>query len=283
VPEAMAQRPTLAAATWSGRLAAEAIGVLLVVAFSGWLLYGNALSSHKHVAVLRVVTALLPPHMDERGQGREADIIRTALPDQTIAFHLQPFGRHWSAFLSDERFDAVTTVPDAVNDKLKGYRSQTYIRFQNGIGYRRDRFPGTSTELGLGDLAGRRVVAFAGAAKILPGLSGHIKDYPLYLEEKDKRVHSALLIGDEVDAVVADGAIFFEYNKRLGAKRSIDTKFVALACATPYHMVFRSADVRDAFNRGLLAHSSDIRLIEERFLAAERRRERGYYVKSCDQ
>lgn len=175
-----------AIACWYDRncLLAESIGLVLACIAVGTILYGEAATRADESEKIRIVTGLVPPYMDERGRGREAEIITAVLAEayrsDQIEFHVQPFTRHWSSFLSDDRYDAVTTVPGGLD--IGGYPSSFYIHYQNGIGYRRAGFPDGLDDFGFAMLAGRRVVAFGGAAQILPGLGKATGEFALYLE-----------------------------------------------------------------------------------------------------
>src|SRR5947208_16029938 len=61
---------------------------------------------------LSVVVGLVPPHMNENRTGREADYLGYLFEGREVGFFVQPFTRHWSSFLNEERFDAVATVPE---------------------------------------------------------------------------------------------------------------------------------------------------------------------------
>jgi polar amino acid transport system substrate-binding protein len=232
-------------------------GIMFVIALFGWILYLNAAARIGHEAI-KIVTSLLPPYMDESGEGQEAEIIRAALAEGyrevdrsvTVEFYVQLFSRHWMSFLTDSRYDAVTTVPEAMH--IQGFKSDRYVDYQNGVGYRRSSFPDGFAEFNFDKLARRRVIAFAGAAGIIPGLKAKRDAFSLYLEEPDQRIHSKLLLEGVIDVVLADGKIFSEYNRRLTGGHGIpDEGFAAVFCPTHYRMVFRSDEVRAKFDRGL--------------------------------
>lgn len=93
-----------------------------------------------------------------------------------------------------------------------------------------------------------------------------------------------MLIDGTVDAVIADGAILFEYNRRLGSAGVLaDMEFAPVFCATPYRMVFRKAQARAAFDEGMakLRASGALERIEERFIAEHRLVDTGYNNRSC--
>jgi polar amino acid transport system substrate-binding protein len=261
----------------SGLVALAMLGAIVLAAS---VLYAEARPASLDSTTVRIVTPLLPPHMTERGRGREASLIRAALFPNKVEFHVQPFERHWSSYLSDDRFDAVSTVP--TDRALSGYASDPYIFYQNGISFNPRTYRGPHPR-DLTDLKGQRVIAFAGALQILAELRDLVPSYQLYLEEKDQRIHSLLLHRKTVDAVVADGAIVFEYNRRLAPGYVDDTIFVPMSCSTPYRLVFRNADLRDDFNAGLgrLESTGRYGQIESKFMRDNDLKRRGYQIERC--
>jgi polar amino acid transport system substrate-binding protein len=207
---------------------------------------------------LRIAAGEVPPHMDGFGQGREADVIRAALRRAgraDVEFHVGPFSRHWRTYARDPRLNAVATVP--VGMALEGYATQPHIAYRNGVIYRRTQFPNGLGEKPLETLAGRRVVAFADASRILPGLGEAIPRFASYAEYDDQYVHSAMLAQGAVDAVIADRLIVDAYSRELLGGRWNDPDqrlvFDPIFCPTRYHMVFRSEALGAAFDRGLAA------------------------------
>lgn len=268
------------------RVLGECLGLMAIAVGLGFILYAQGKSRASEPERIRIVTGLVPPYMDELGRGREAEIIVAALSEafrpEQIDFFVQPFTRHWSSFLSDDRYDAVTTVPNGL--RISGYESEVYIHYQNGIGYRRAAFPDGFRGFSYESLSGRRVVAFGGAAQILSGLAAHTRSFALYADEKDQRIHSQLLIQGVVDAVIADGAILLEYNRRLDAGGVLnDITFAPVFCATPYRMVFRKAEHKTVFDAGIrrLEASGALKEIENRFLAENRLADYGYGIRDC--
>lgn len=252
----------------SRRSAAVTIGLVWVILLALFLMFLSAGQSQRQrgsrdPARLLIVTALLPPHMDEGGEGREARIIRevfrAADPAVQVEFFVLPFSRHWASFLSHSRFHAVTTVPTSEQPivRIEGYESRPYITYRNGIGYRCDQFGGSAGAVTLSALAGHPVAGFAGAAGILPELADAAPSFSSYREWRNQRNQTARLLEGEVDAVIADGAIVRHYVELFQAARRADgapspaTGFSPVFPATTYHMVFRSQEWRDLFDRGL--------------------------------
>lgn len=284
--------------------ARRAAPVLFLVAAIGFVFFASGAttyaSRHQRQDTIRIAAAILPPHMTEAGTGREADIIRAALIEggvsEPVEFFVLPFTRHWNAYQRDPRFDAVATAPmpppsdgrpaqSTSTLDFDGFPSERYIEYENGIVYRRSDFPRGLDRDPLHALADKRVVAFAGASAILPGLRERVSDFALYVERDDQYEHSAMFVGRGVDAIIADRLIIDEYNRRILGQEyetfAPQLEFDPLYCPTPYRLVFRRDALRLAFNRGLrsLIESGKLAEINERYRAGaeleEAQRERG--------
>ncbi len=222
---------------------------------------------------IRIATALLPPQVNENGEGREAEIIIAALRGggitKPIQFHVMPFTRHWQLFKTDTRYHAVTTVPTEL--ELDGLRSDTYIEYQNGAIYRLDMFPDGLGMDPLQLIQTKRVVAFAGATTILPSMKKVSEVAPVYLERQDQASHSIMFSNKIVDIVIADELIFDYYNRKLPRNNSTLNdeliEFDPIFCPTPYQVIFRDVYLRDAFNRGLqlLRSNGTLRSINRKY------------------
>lgn len=230
--------------------------VIAAMATAAWSA-GSALTAVSDPQTVRIAAGALPPQMDRRGRGREAAIVRAALAEggerRPVEFFVTPFTRHWEAFKRDRRIDAVITTPATMS--MEGFVSDPYISYDNGIIYRRDQFPRGLTATPLEALKGKRVVAFAGAAGIIPGLVQAIPHFASYAEYQDQYVHSVMLARGYADAVIADRLIVDEYNRRVleadYASQSAGLVFMPAFCPTIYHVVFRTDAQRNQFNTGL--------------------------------
>ncbi len=204
---------------------------------------------------LSIVAGDLPPMITENGVGHEATIIKEVMAacGHTVKFRIVPFTRNWIEFQSGV-YDAVSTVPAGMD--LAGQRSVVYIRYQNGASV----LASSGLKIhSLGDLAGKSVISFAGAREILPGLQAEVHNFADYHENTNQLVHSNLLFAGRVDAVLGDGLIFAEYNRRLrerekaGETLSFNSNqsviFTAIFQPSPYVMVFKDGTLRDDFNR----------------------------------
>lgn len=252
---------------WLEYLLGAAIGTLFMLGMLG------GLPKFRNEGPIRISTALLPPQMKQDGSGREAEIIGAALKagniDRPIEFHIHPFTRHWQSFKSDSRYHAVSTVPDDLD--LDGPRSAVYIRYQNGVIYRVATFPDGLGASPTDALRKRRIVAFAGAATILPEVRILSSDSTMYLERQDQFSHSVMLANNIVDAVIAEELIFSFYMKSLTAtadSRSVGRiAFDPIFCPTRYRMVFRDDKLRDAFNIGFqrIRDNGLLKTLEDRY------------------
>ncbi|QCG95283.1 amino acid ABC transporter substrate-binding protein [Azospirillum sp. TSA2s] len=214
-------------------------------------------------AAARPVTILapeLPPMMTADGSGREASIIKETLATcgHEAHFKVVPFGRHWNDYRDGVQaggpVDAVTTVPAGM--EMPGSRSVPYIHYQNGASVLKSS---GLTVRSLADLAGKRVITFSGAPDVLPGLRAAIPSFGDFRERADQMVHSNLLFAGRVDAVLADGLIFAEYNRQLQEKAKSagglpfdpaqPVQFTAIFPPTPYSMVFHDESLRADFDR----------------------------------
>lgn len=229
-----------------------------VTATAGGLLVGLAIAGACGSAWardVRIVAADLPPMVLGDGSGREERLIGEALAlcGHTAVFTVVPFGRHWSEYKGGG-YDAVATVPPGL--ALPGFASRPYIRYQNGASVL--VASGLSVH-SLDDLAGKRVITFSGGTEILPGLKEAASLFADLRELADQLIHSNLLFARRVDAVLADGLIFAEYNRRLRERvergdalpfdPTQDVAFTAIFPPSPYVMAFQDAALRDEFDR----------------------------------
>jgi len=227
----------------------------------GFFLIGLVASaSLADAAEIEIRAANLPPMMTEAGEGREAEIIRATLAQcgHSVRFTVEPFTRHWKSYESGEG-DAVATVPPGFG--LPGTETDHYIAFQNGVSVLAQ---GGLPVASLADLAGKEVIAFGGASGILPGLDTAKDSFKSYREVTDQIVQSRLLFAGRADAVIGDGMLFAEYNRRLregGQDLRFDPDqpvvFYKTFEPSPYAMVFRDPAVAADFDRCFVELSAD--------------------------
>jgi ABC-type amino acid transport substrate-binding protein len=255
------------------RLARVRLDRLALVLFIGAVV-STAAPQASRAADILVSAPELPPQVNESGGGREADSIRAILEacGHSVRFQLAPFGRHWRQYADRERFDAVTTVPPGM--ELPGHASPAYIRYQNGASV----LEGSGLRIeSVDDLEGLRIVTFEDGVNIL-GLQDQVERFKDIEEVANQVTHSRLLFRERVDAVLSDGLIFAEFNRRL---RQSDAPYIdadqqvifhAIFPPTPYRMVFRDQGLRDDFARchEQLEADGTLEAINERYVSRYR-------------
>lgn len=201
---------------------------------------------------IKILAGDLPPMMNPDGTGREAEIIKVTLErcGHSAKFEVQPFTRHWASF-KDGAGDAVTTVPPGL--PLPGTPTAQYIAYQNGVAYLASRSQPFET---LADLKGNSVVAFKGAAEIIPGFGDASKGFSEYREMADQITQNKLVFGGRAAAAVGDGMIFAEYSRQLQESKEAlpfdprqPVRFKALFAPSPYVMQFRNSAHAADFDR----------------------------------
>ncbi|MDX1738970.1 MAG: transporter substrate-binding domain-containing protein, partial [Alphaproteobacteria bacterium] len=161
---------------------------------------------------------------------------------------------------------------------MDGFVSVPYVKFHNGVSVLSSSGmqPGS-----LSDLGGKKVVAFAGADSILPGVADAKSSMKSYTEKSDQLSQSRLLFAGRADAVLGDGLIFAEYNaqlreeaknKKLPFDPNQEVSFYAIFDPTPYTMVFRSDDIQKDFDRcyGELKANGTIEAINTKYVDMHR-------------
>ncbi len=203
---------------------------------------------------ITIMAGNLPPHVNQDGTGREASLIREVMGacGHTVTFKVEPYTRHWESFRKGDG-DAVATVPAGLD--MPGAASEPYVSYQNGASVLAGSGRAVKT---LADLTGKKAVTFAGGKELLPGLKDMGGKMAELREQADQGIHSNLLFANRTDAVLGDGLIFAEYNKRLGEQAKSGKSlpfdpaqpvtFTAIFPPTPFVMVFRDQGLRDAFN-----------------------------------
>lgn len=206
-------------------------------------------------AELNIISAILPPNMNQQGEGREADIITETLAScgHSVQFKAQPFTRHWDTYRNNTQYDAVTTVPSDL--ELPGARSDIYIEYHNGLSTLKEANLKLSS---LSDLKDLRVIAFKGAKDMLPGLKEIIPTMKSYKEDARQINQSRLLFAKRTNVVLGDGLIFAAYNADLRAQSQSESlgfnpnqqvTFKAMFKPNGLTMMFRNSNMRDEFNK----------------------------------
>lgn len=213
----------------------------------------------EHRREFHIAAALLPPLMDERGEGAEANRLREVLEPISEAgaelkLHVLPYSRHWHAFVTDPRYDLVITVPEAMD--LGGSPTEPYIDYVNGIhaldplAWQGPLDIEAHGEAFLEQNRITRIAGFVGAADLIPGLRDLIPALDYYVETGSQYSQAALLLDGKVDAVIGDQKIVAEYVDRISRERFRRTSvpklsFVQILPSTRFKMVFRNSRDRE--------------------------------------
>jgi len=202
---------------------------------------------------LSILAPDLPGASESGGKGRDAETVRRVLQrcGHDAEFLIQPFGRHIYTYRDSNKADAVMTVPLAT--ELPGGSTAAYIWYQNGAIYDASR---TERVVSLDDLRGKDVVTFKDGVALL-GLEAVRPTFGSILEIANQRIHSHLLLLGRVDAILADGMIVAEINRRiltsstglLELDHAPDLKFAPIFAPAPFKLVFRDPSLAETFDR----------------------------------
>lgn len=203
---------------------------------------------------LRTAVGLsLPPYViHEQNRGLELDIAGQAL--RGCGYRIVPsyiaYGQVAQRFVSGQ-MDAALTMRE--QSGVKAYYSASYIRYQDmAISLRSRQLPIKSVQ----DLRHYRVLAFQNASQELGAeFAALAQGSPHYGETGQQIVQNRMLYSESVDVIVADRWIFQYYARQLQAAGE-PTAAVAWHDVLPalsYQVAFRSAGLRDCFNRQLAA------------------------------
>ncbi|TDP62741.1 substrate-binding periplasmic protein [Roseateles toxinivorans] len=106
------------------------------------------------------------------------------------------------------------------------------------------------------DLNGLTLVSFQGAANRYPEWLGPMKKAGNYVEVNDQAVQVKMLMLGRIDVVLSDRSIFRYFSLQLQrsgvALEAVDEQPFTAVNPQDYRPVFRSKQVRDDFNQGLL-------------------------------
>lgn len=189
----------------------------------------------------------------DKGKGLEERILNKLFNCMQVEYDyvIVPFGRHTNLFNSNDDYDAVATV--AANIDLKGHRTQSHIKYYNGITTLKEKNLDIRS---FADLKGLSVISFIGAKDVFPELKKIIPTMKAYKEVADQKSHSLLLFNERVDAIFSDGYIVSKYHAliREEHKEKIYHKavnFNLISDPTKFHVYFKSEKLRDKFNQCL--------------------------------
>lgn len=144
--------------------------------------------------------------------------------------------------------DIATLQPNEPNEPGLFF-SQPYIRYQNiAVSRRRDEL----TLQHPADLAGKSVIAFQGATKVLgPDYRDSIAQNPAYQETVDQRAQVDMLLFGRTQVVVLDRNIFTYHLQ--SATEPVEVSIHTLFGSTLYRAAFRDPVLQRSFDKALLS------------------------------
>lgn len=201
--------------------------------------------SRQQTPTVRVLAGEIPPMVNGDGSGVEIDHLRGLLdlePGVQLEVTVFPFSRHWRNFAALEGYDIIMTVPQTFD--LGGWNTEPYVRYRNGLVYRRADFPDGLGAAPLEQLRGRRVVGFAGASRLIGGVEQSREDFALYLERYSQFRQAAMLASGLADAIIAERSIIEYYLGEVGEDVSAYV-FEPVFCQTEYVLSARDGTLHD--------------------------------------
>jgi hypothetical protein len=231
--------------------------------------FGLAESSKR----LKVLAPEIPGAAEPSLNGRDIELVLATFNECGFdaEFVFQPFERHARTYREREDFDAITTVP--LHWRLPGYSTSAYIWYQNGAFYNYSRIGPVER---INDLAGLDVLTFRQGVDVL-GISSNVSEFASLTEIADQTIHSRLLFMGRADAILADGFVVAEVNRRIFREKrrgeswpsQMDTfRFAPIFNPAPHKMVFRDSERATAFDQCFddLRQSEVIADINQRYI-----------------
>lgn len=203
-----------------------------------------------------MVGADIPPQMDKAGRGRISDVVAAVLDrcGYHATFTIVPFGRHWSTYRDDETYDGLATAE--ADQTYPGYSTEPFIHLQDGATIIQGS--GLDALESVEGLAGKRIVAFPGADRIL-GIESVVATFASFRMRSNRFDQLRPLFSRRADAVLADGLITAHFietlraNARAGLEPDVDASlavaFRRIFPAGPQRLYFRDAAVARDFDR----------------------------------
>lgn len=208
-----------------------------------------------HAMEIRMIAPVIPPHFDEQGGGRIGDIISTVMKHcgHSVSYRMVPFGRHWDDYRNQD-IDGLATAE--ADQKFPGYSTKPFVHLQDGatvlVG------SGLENATTIDDFAGKRIISFPNAQKIL-GIEHLIPTFASFKNQAKRFDQIRPLLAGRTDAIFADGLItahFLELVRERGkvglepdVDSTIKTKFRRIFAKGPQRLYFRDKAIADDFDR----------------------------------
>ncbi len=221
----------------------------------------HATSSDQARVIEVGISMSIPPWViKENDSGIELDIIRGALEDKGYRIEpvYLPFERAYKLF-DVGQLDVVMNAKPGIT--RHGFLSDPVVTFQNyAISLTKKAFP---KDIGWEHLSTHSVVAFQKAKDLLgPDFKAAVARNKDYQEIAKQELQVNLLFVRELDFVVMDKSIFGYFWKQALQKNQLkaqarkrfeqEVTFHPIFPPSPYPFIFKSEQVKDDFNQGLL-------------------------------
>ncbi|OYZ20302.1 MAG: hypothetical protein B7Y39_11040 [Bdellovibrio sp. 28-41-41] len=191
-----------------------------------------------------------PPYIfEEDASGLECDIIRESFKAVRIDFKpsFVPMNRAEALFKSGQ----VNGVINKLENSLDGFPSDPYIDYYNVVASLKNRKLKIKT---IDDLANLRVAGFQTAKSVLGDkFNSVMTKNTKYTEVAEQLTQVEQLLRKRVDAIVGDILIIKYYQRNLKEDAGLDAEIAIhdLFPSTAYRIMFKTAKMRDSFNKGL--------------------------------
>ena len=204
---------------------------------------------------IRMIAPVIPPHFDENGRGRIGDVISAVMEScgHTVTFQMVPFGRHWADY-KDQDFDGLATAE--ADQKFPGFTTKPFIHLQDGASVLEGS--GLENAITVESFAGKRIISFPGAQKIL-GIEHLVSTFASFKNQAKRFDQVRPLLAGRADAIFADGLITAHFLQQVrergkaGQEPDIDTrlktKFRRIFAKGPQRLYFRDKAIAEDFDR----------------------------------
>ncbi len=191
-----------------------------------------------------------PPYIfEEDASGLECDIVRESFKAVGIDFRpsFVPLNRGEALFKSGR----VNGVINKLEHSIEGFPSDSYIDYYNVVASLKNRKLKIET---IDDLADLSVAGFQTAKNVLGDkFKSVMTKNTKYTEVAEQLTQVEQLLRKRVDAIVGDILIIKYYQRNLKEDAGLNAEIAIhdLFPSTAYRIMFKTAEMRDSFNKGL--------------------------------
>lgn len=203
---------------------------------------------------IAMIAPIIPPHFDDQGSGRIGDVISAVMKHcgHSVTSNMVPFGRHWADY-KEQEFDALATAE--ADQEFPGYTTKPFIHLQDGASVVEGS--GLENAVAVESFAGKRIISFPGAQKIL-GIEHLIPTFASFKNQAKRFDQVRPLLAGRADAIFADGLItayFLQLVRKRGeagqepdVDTAIKTRFRRIFAKGPQRLYFRDKAIADDFD-----------------------------------